>query len=104
MPGNLQGIHLAPQPTQVMTSLAKVSDYRPSLAVAALHAPLSAREPPGPATWMPASASVVAAVRPFRPGRGPHSRPAPSRRPWDIDPTLDIVRWRSLANAAEAFR
>lgn len=106
-PGNLQGINLAPQPAQVMTSLADVLDYRPSFSVVALHAPVGVMENPGE----PRSCDVEARNRLGK--RGGSAIPAPSRALLEattyedaraIDPSLDIVRWRSLAKQTEAIR
>jgi predicted RNase H-like nuclease len=106
-PGNLQGITLAPQPAYVLTSLADVLDYRPSFAVVALHAPVGAASSAGDFR----SCDVAARDRLGR--RAGAVVPAPSRAVLEaasyeeahqIDPTLDIVRWRSLAKAAEAIK
>jgi predicted RNase H-like nuclease len=106
-PGNLQGITLAPQPAYVLTSLADVLDYRPSFSVVALHAPIGAASTAGDFR----SCDVAARDRLGR--RSGAVVPAPSRAVLEatsyeeahrIDPTLDIVRWRSLAKAAEAIK
>jgi predicted RNase H-like nuclease len=106
-PGNLQGITLAPQPSYVLESLADVLDYRPSFEVVALHAPVGA--PDDAAEWR--AADVAARERLGR--RRATVVRAPSRAVLDaksfeearqIDPSLDIVRWRSLAKASEAIR
>jgi predicted RNase H-like nuclease len=106
-PGNLQGITLAPQPAQVMTSLADILDYRPSYSVVALHAPVGVQEKPGEARL----ADVQARSRLGK--RAGAAVPAPSRALLEatsyeearkIDPSLNIVRWRALAKAAEAIR
>jgi predicted RNase H-like nuclease len=106
-PGNLQGIQLAPQPVQVMASLADVLDYRPSFSIVALHAPVGVLEQPGELR----ACDIEARNRLGR--RGGSAVPAPSRALLEatsyedaraIDPSLDIVRWRSLAKAAEAIR
>lgn len=106
-PGNLQGINLAPQPAYVMASLADVLDYRPAFTVVALHAPVGVVEKPGERR----SADVEARKRLGR--RGGSAVPAPSRallaatsyeEAHLIDPNLDIVRWRTLAKAAEAIQ
>ena len=107
VPGNLQGINLAPQPAQVMPSLADILDYRPSFTIVALHAPVGVLEKPGELR----TCDVEARGRLGR--RAGSVVPAPSRalleaRSFEearqIDPSLDIVRWRSLAKAAEAIR
>ena len=107
VPGNLQGINLAPQPAQVMPSLADVLDYRPSFTIVALHAPVGVMEQPGEMR----NCDVEAKERLGR--RSGSVVPAPSRalleaksyeEAREIDPKLDIVRWRSLAKAAEAIR
>jgi len=106
-PGNLQGITLAPQPSYVLESLADVLDYRPSFTVVALHAPVGAPDDAG--EWR--AADLAARERLGR--RRATVVRAPSRVILDaetfeaarqIDPSLDIVRWRSLAKAAEAIR
>jgi predicted RNase H-like nuclease len=106
-PGNLQGITLAPQPAQVMASLADILDYRPTYSVVALHAPVGVQEQPGEARL----ADVQARSRLGK--RAGAAVPAPSRALLEatsyeearrIDPSLDIVRWRALAKAAEAIR
>jgi predicted RNase H-like nuclease len=106
-PGNLQGITLAPQPAHVLESLADVLDYRPSFAVVALHAPVGAPDEAG--EWREAD---LAARQRLGRRRAAVVR-APSRAVLEaetfedarlIDPSLDIVQWRSLAKAAEAIR
>lgn len=107
VPGNLQGINLAPQPAQVMPTLADVLDYRPSFTIVALHAPVGVMEKPGEIRACDAEARS-------RLGRRAGSVvPAPSRALLDartyeeareIDPALDIIRWRSFAKSAEAIR
>ena len=108
-PGNLQGITLAPQPAYVLTSLADVLDYRPSFSVVALHAPV------GPDRRRRTSAGLcdlaarqllgarAGAAVPRR-RRGRCSTPRTFEEAKQIDPSLDIVRWRSLPKAAEAIR
>jgi predicted RNase H-like nuclease len=105
--GNLQGINLAPQPVVVMDTLADVLDYRPSFSIVALHAPVGVMEQPGEAR----TCDVEARQR-LGP-RGGSAIPAPARALLEaatyeearaIDPTLDIVRWRSLAKQSEAIR
>lgn len=107
VPGNLQGINLAPQPAQLMPSLADVLDYRPSFTIVALHAPVGVLEKPGEMRTCDSEA------RSRLGRRGGSVIPAPSRalldaRSYDeareIDPGLDIVRWRSFAKSAEAIR
>ena len=106
-PGNLQGVTLAPQPAYVLQSLADVLDYRPSFSVVALHAPVGTQDTPGELRACDASAREILGRR-----RGAAVR-APSRALLDatdfqhaqfIDPTMDIVRWRSLRKAAESIR
>jgi len=84
-----------------------VLDYRPSFAVVALHAPVGVTQEAG--EWRNCD---VAARERLGPRRGAAVR-APSRDVLEagrfeeaqaIDPTLDIVRWRGLAKAAEAVR
>ena len=106
-PGNLQGITLAPQPAYVLPTLAEVLDYRPSFSVVALHAPVGTQEKPGDPRTCDASAREILGRR-----RGAVVR-APSRALLDaasfeeaqaVDPSLDIVRWRSLRKASESIR
>ncbi len=106
-PGNLQGITLAPQPAYVLESLADVLDYRPSFTIVALHAPVGTPDDPGGWRTCDLAARRKLGPRALAAGR------APSRALLDatsfaeakeIDPSLDIVRYRSLAKAAEAIR
>lgn len=106
-PGNLQGINLAPQPAQVMPTLAEVLDYRPAFTVVALHAPVGVMDKPG----QQRSCDVEARTRLGR--RAGSAVPAPTRALLEastyeearaMDPSLDIVRWRAMAKAAEAVR
>jgi predicted RNase H-like nuclease len=103
----LQGITLAPQPSYVLESLADVLDYRPSFTVVALHAPVGA--PDGAGEWREAD---LAARQRLGRRRAAVVR-APSHAVLEaktfeearqIDPSLDIVQWRSLSKAAEAIR
>jgi predicted RNase H-like nuclease len=107
VPGNLQGITLAPQPAYVLTTLAEVLDYRPSFSVVALHAPVGAASGAGDFR------SCDVAARDQLGRRAGAVVPAPSRAVLKatsyeearrIDPTVDVVRWRSLAKAAEAIK
>jgi predicted RNase H-like nuclease len=106
-PGNLQGISLAPQPAYVLSSLADVLDYRPSFSVVALHAPVGLTEGTDERRLCDTTARQLLGPR------AGAAVPAPSRKLLDaqsfdeaksIDPTLDIVRWRSLPKAVEAIR
>jgi predicted RNase H-like nuclease len=106
-PGNLQGINLAPQPAYVLSSLADVLDYRPSFSVVALHAPVGLTDGPEERR----ACDVLA--RQLLGRRGGAVVAAPSRKLLDartfeeakqIDPALDIVRWRSLPKALEAIQ
>jgi predicted RNase H-like nuclease len=106
-PGNLQGITLAPQPAYVLESLADVLDYRPSFSVLALHAPVGLTDGPDERRACDVSAKGLLGQR-----RGA-ALAAPSRKLLDartfeeakqIDPSLDIVRWRALPKATEAIR
>jgi predicted RNase H-like nuclease len=106
-PGNLQGITLSPQPAYVLTSLADILDYRPSFTVVALHAPVGLTDDPAERRLCDTNAKDLLGAR-----AGAAVR-APSRQLLDattfeeakeIDPTLDIVRWRSLPKAVEAIR
>jgi predicted RNase H-like nuclease len=105
-PGNLQGINLAPQPAYVLSSLADILDYRPSFSVVALHAPVGLTDGPDEHR----ACDVLA--RQLLGRRGGAVVLAPSRKLLDaksfeeakqIDPSLDIVRWRSLPKAVEAI-
>ena len=106
-PGNLQGITVAPQPAYVLTSLADVLDYRPSFSVVALHAPVGLVEAPDERRLCDTTARDLLGIR------AGAAVPAPSRlllevrtfaEAKEIDPSLDIVRWRSLPKASEAIR
>jgi len=104
-PGNMQGISLAPQPAQVMATLAEVLDYRPAFTVVALHAPVGLAESGDRPCDLEARARLGrragAVVRaPNRAVVGASSYEEARA----IDPGLDIVRWRSMAKAAEAAR
>ena len=98
---------MAPQPAYVLTSLADVLDYRPSFSVVALHAPVGLTEEPDERRLCDTTARDLLGAR------AGAAVPAPSRQLLDvgtfeeakeIDPSLDIVRWRSLPKAAEAIR
>jgi len=106
-PGNLQGITLAPQPAYVLPTLAEVLDYRPAFAVVALHAPVGTQEKPQEPRSCDESARELLGRRRAAAVRAP-SRvllDAPSfEAAQHIDPSVDIVRWRSLAKAAESIR
>ena len=106
-PGNMQGITMAPQPAYVLTSLADVLDYRPSFSVVALHAPVGLTDRPDERRLCDTTARDLLGAR------AGAAVPAPSRQLLDartfeeakeIDPSLDIVRWRALPKAAEAIR
>lgn len=106
-PGNLQGITLSPQPAYVLDTLADVLDYRPSFTVVALHAPVGLTDAAGEQRLCDVNAKELLGRR------AGAAQPAPSRRILDaesleeaqtIDPSFDIVRWRSLSKAAEAIR
>jgi predicted RNase H-like nuclease len=106
-PGALQGTIVTPQPAYVLSALSHVLDHRPSFEVIALHAPVGASRGAGDLR----ACDVAARNRLGR--RAGAVVPAPSRAVLEaqsyeeahrIDPTLDIVRWRSLAKAAEAIR
>ena len=106
-PGNLQGITLSPQPAYVLEALADVLDYRPSFSVVALHAPVGQTEGSDEQRLCDVNAKELLGRR------AGAALPAPSRKLLDarsleeaqaIDPTFDVVRWRSLPKAAEAIR
>jgi predicted RNase H-like nuclease len=107
VPGNLQGINMAPQPAYVLPALADVLDYRPSFSVVALHAPVGLTDGPDETRACDVLARQLLGRR-----RGAVVA-APTRKLLDaqtfgeakqIDPSLDIVRWRALPKAAEAIR
>ncbi len=107
VPGNMQGISMAPQPAYVLSSLADVLDNRPSFSVIALHAPVGLTEEPAERRLCDTTARALLGAR------AGAAVPGPSRRLLDvrtyeeakaIDPSLDIVRWRSLPKAVEAIR
>jgi len=104
-PGNLQGITMTPQPAYLQRSLADVLDYRPSFAVVALHAPVGLVDGPGESRPCDVSARELLGPRAGAAVPAP-SRPLLNARSYDeakqIDPSIDIVRWRSLPKAAEA--
>jgi predicted RNase H-like nuclease len=106
-PGNLQGVNLAPQSAVVQSTLAEVLDQRPAFEIIALHAPIGV--PDRPSDWRECD---LAARRVLGPRSGAALK-APSRDVLSaesfeearrIDPSLDIVRWRAMAKAAEAVR
>jgi predicted RNase H-like nuclease len=106
-PGNMQGITMAPQPAYVLTSLADVLDYRPSFSVVALHAPVGRPDKPDERRLCDSTARQLLG------SRAGAAVPAPSLQLLEartfeeakqIDPSLDIVRWRSLPKAVEAIR
>jgi predicted RNase H-like nuclease len=106
-PGNLQGITLSPQPAYVLESLADVLDYRPSFSVVALHAPVGQPDDAAEPRLCDLHAKELLGRR------AGAALPAPSRGLLDaktleeakqIDPTMDIIRWRSLPKAVEALR
>jgi predicted RNase H-like nuclease len=105
-PGNLQGITLAPQPAFVVPTLADVLDYRPSFAVVALHAPIGTTDKPSEPRLCDVAARRVLGRR------AAAAVLAPSRvvlqatsleEAQEIDPAMDIVRWRLLRKASEAL-
>lgn len=105
--GNLQGIHLAPQPAMVFPTLAEVLDYVPAFDVVALHSPVGTVEDAGERRACDVEAAGVLGRR-----RGA-AVAAPSRALLEatsfeaarrIDPSLDAVRWACLAKAAESIR
>jgi predicted RNase H-like nuclease len=106
-PGNLQGITVSPQPGYVLSSLADVLDYRPSFSVVALHAPVGLMDEPDERRLCDRTARDLLGVRAGAAVPAP-SRPLLDARTFDeakeIDPSLDIVRWRSLPKAVEAIR
>lgn len=106
-PGNLQGIMLAPQPAFTLPTLAEVLDYRPAPAIVALHAPVGLPDAPG--ETRPCDAEARTRLGP----RAGSAVKAPSRallaattyeEAKQVDPTIDIVRWRALARAVEVAR
>ena len=106
-PGNLQGIHLAPQPAFLVPVLTDVLDYRPAFAVIALHAPVGLNDKPGERR------TCDRKTRELLGARGAAVIPAPSRELLEaksfeearlVEPGMDIARWRALPKAAEAAR
>jgi predicted RNase H-like nuclease len=106
-PGNIQGITMSPQPAYVLTSLADVLDARPALSVVALHAPVGLTDKPDERRLCDTSARDLLGARAGAAVPAP-SRPLLEARTFEeakeIDPSLDIVRWRSLPKAVEAIR
>lgn len=102
-PGNIQGINLAPQRAHVLPTLAEVLDYRPSFSIVALHAPVGLPEA-GRSRECDDAARSRLGPRANSVVRAP-SRALLEAASYDearaLDPSLDIVRWRSLAKAAE---
>lgn len=106
-PGNLQGITLAPQPAYVLGSLAEVLDYRPSFSVVALHAPVGTQEKPNDERSCDTTARGLLGRRRAAIVRAPSKallEATSFEEAQEIDPSVDIVRWRSLAKAAESIR
>jgi predicted RNase H-like nuclease len=106
-PGNLQGITLSPQPAYVLETLAEVLDYRPSFTVVALHAPVGLTDGADERRLCDDNAKELLGRR------AGAALPAPSRKVLEarsleeaqaVDPSFDVVRWRSLPKAAEAIR
>ena len=106
-PGHLQGVELIPQPAQVQLTLAEVLDHHPSFGVIALHAPIGVTETSS--EWRPCDLKARERLGP-RAGAvvKPPSRDVLAAKSFlearEVDPTLDIVRWRAMAKAAEAVR
>lgn len=106
-PGNLQGITLAPQPAYVLPTLAEVLDYRPSFTVVALHAPVGTQEKPNEDRACDSSARGLLGRRRAAIVRAPSKALLDAKsfeEAQEIDPSVDIIRWRSLAKAAESIR
>lgn len=106
VPGNLQGITMAPQPPFMVPTMADVLDYRPAFTVVALHAPVGLPGKPGDRRACDVAARQLLGRR-----RGATAVLAPPRavlhartlaEAQEVDPTMDIVRWRLRAKAAEA--
>ncbi len=106
-PGNIQGITMSPQPGYVLTALADVLDARPAFSVLALHAPVGLTDKPDERRLCDTNAKDLLGTRAGAAVRAP-SRPLLDARTFEeakeIDPSLDIVRWRALPKAAEAIR
>ena len=105
VPGNIQGITMAPQPAFVVASMADVLDYRPSFTVVALHAPVGLPEKSGDRRACDLAARRVlgrrgaaAVLAPSRAALGARSLAEAQ----EADPSMDIVRWRLLPKAVEA--
>ncbi len=107
VPGNIQGITMSPQPGYVLTSLADVLDARPSFSVVALHAPVGLMDKPDERRLCDTNAKDLLGTRAGAAVTAP-SRPLLDARTFEeakeIDPSLDIVRWRAMPKAAEAIR
>jgi predicted RNase H-like nuclease len=105
-PGNLQGISLAPQPAYVLPNLAEVLDYRPSFSVVALHSPVGTQEKPSDERSCDTQARQLLGRRRAAAVRAPSKallEATSFAEAQEIDPSVDIVRWRSLAKAAESI-
>lgn len=105
-PGNLQGITLAPQPAFILGSLAEVLDYRPSFAIVALHAPVGAPDKPDGLRTCDDEARERLGRRRGAAVRAPSKavlEASSFREAQELDPTVDIVRWRSVSKAREAI-
>lgn len=106
-PGNLQGISLAPQPAYVLGTLAEVLDYRPSFSAIALHAPVGTQEKPNEERACDTAAREMLGRRRAAVVRAPSKALLDANSLEEaqrIDPSVDIVRWRSLSKAAESIR
>jgi predicted RNase H-like nuclease len=105
VPGNIQGITMAPQPAFVVATMADVLDYRPSFTVVALHAPVGLPDKADDRRACDLAArralgrrGGAAVLAPPRAALGARNL----REAQESDPTMDIVRWRLLPKAVEA--
>ncbi|HWG74822.1 MAG TPA: DUF429 domain-containing protein [Acidimicrobiales bacterium] len=105
VPGNIQGITMAPQPPFVVPTMAEVLDYRPSFTVVALHAPVGLPDKAGDRRACDLAARRVlgrrggsAVLAPPRAALGARTL----EEAQEVDPTMDVVRWLLLPKATEA--
>jgi predicted RNase H-like nuclease len=105
VPGNIQGITMAPQPAFVVATMADVLDYRPTFTVVALHAPVGLPDKPDDRRACDVAARRVLGRRRGAAVLAPPRAALLARtltEAQEADPTMDIVRWRLLPKAMEA--
>jgi predicted RNase H-like nuclease len=105
VPGNIQGITMAPQPAFVVATMADVLDYRPTFTVVALHAPVGLPDKPDDRRACDVAARRVLGRRRGAAVLAPPRAALQARtltEAQEADPTMDIVRWRLLPKAMEA--